>query len=360
MRATAAAQLSSQQRELHALRELSARLGTNPLLVQASTGNTSIKIGNSLWIKRSGKWLLDAEAEDSFLAVDLPNALHCFRKNVPIPETQAPASGRRASIETALHAVLPHKVVIHVHSINTIAWAVRKDGPKQLSSRLSGVAWEWIPYTSSGFSLAREIHRAVLSSPQTNVFVLANHGLVVCGESCGFVEQLLANVEARLAIEPRRAPAPQSGVLNRTVANSDWYLPPCAEVHALATDELSRSILFGGVLYPCQAMFFPETLVISGSNKDSPGRDTPPSFLLVHSAGVLYSKRFTPAKEQMLRGLANVVQRIESSAPLRYLTTLEVLEVLEGPKYPGAPDRDSEVQPTGGPKSLRFSARTAS
>ena len=27
-----------------------------------------------------------------------------------------------------MHAVMPHRVVIHVHSVNAIAWAVRRDG----------------------------------------------------------------------------------------------------------------------------------------------------------------------------------------------------------------------------------------
>ena len=35
----------------------SARVGNNPLLVQAGSGNTSIKLDGVLWIKASGKWL---------------------------------------------------------------------------------------------------------------------------------------------------------------------------------------------------------------------------------------------------------------------------------------------------------------
>src|ERR1019366_1279525 len=52
------------------------------------------------------------------------------------------------SVETAMHAVLPHSVVLHVHSVNTIAWAVRRDGPSELAARLEGIDWAWIPYDS--------------------------------------------------------------------------------------------------------------------------------------------------------------------------------------------------------------------
>ena len=37
-----------------------------------------------------------------------------------------------ASIETAMHGVLPHRVVLHVHCVNTIAWAVRQDALVQV------------------------------------------------------------------------------------------------------------------------------------------------------------------------------------------------------------------------------------
>ena len=56
--------------ELAALVELSAYLGKQKLLVQASTGNTSIKIGRTLWIKAAGKWLANAADERMFVPVD--------------------------------------------------------------------------------------------------------------------------------------------------------------------------------------------------------------------------------------------------------------------------------------------------
>jgi len=63
----------------------------------------------------------------------------------------------RPSIETAMHAVLRHRVVIHVHSINAIAWAIRLDGPEQLKERLTGLHWQWISVRSVRIPLAREI-----------------------------------------------------------------------------------------------------------------------------------------------------------------------------------------------------------
>jgi len=36
---------------------------------------------------------------------------------------------RVGSIETFMHAVVPHRVVVHVHSVNTIAWRRRTQSP---------------------------------------------------------------------------------------------------------------------------------------------------------------------------------------------------------------------------------------
>jgi rhamnose utilization protein RhaD (predicted bifunctional aldolase and dehydrogenase) len=331
--------ISTEQFELDALRELSARIGRNPLLVQASSGNTSVKIDEVLWIKASGKWLIHAAEEHDFLVpVKLAKARTCLRENTLISETETKsASTPGASIETAMHAVLPHKVVVHVHSVNTIAWAVRQDGPRQLGERLSGLAWQWVPYTPSGTSLAKKIGHALSCFPQTNVFILANHGLVVCGRSCRSVEELLTEVEQRLAIEPRPAPELNYALLKQALPGSAWCVPACAGVHALATDHISRRIFSGGVLYPCQAIFLPAIMPVLTSSlpleqprRGQRGYARQQALRIIEDHGVLASEHMTRAEQEMLVGLASVVQRIDASAPVRYLTASEVIHVLNG------------------------------
>jgi rhamnose utilization protein RhaD (predicted bifunctional aldolase and dehydrogenase) len=58
-------------KELASLRELSARVGSDPLLVQASNGNTSLKLDGILWIKASGKWLARANQDEVLVPVEL-------------------------------------------------------------------------------------------------------------------------------------------------------------------------------------------------------------------------------------------------------------------------------------------------
>ena len=113
--------------EVSSLLEFTARIGVDPLLTQASTGNTSMKLDNVLWIKASGRWMADAIHQDILIPLELAEVRQCVKQGVDPAERFT-----AASIETAMHAVLPHRVVVHVHSVNTIAWAVRQDGPSQL------------------------------------------------------------------------------------------------------------------------------------------------------------------------------------------------------------------------------------
>src|SRR5450432_4262443 len=115
---------------LEKLMAVSARIGSNLDLVQAGGGNTSIKEDGTLWVKASGKWLSRAAEEEMFLPVpmlDIERQLLAEDEKFPEYRTRSGVA-LRPSVETAVHAVLPQKVVIHVHSVRTIAWAARAGG----------------------------------------------------------------------------------------------------------------------------------------------------------------------------------------------------------------------------------------
>jgi rhamnose utilization protein RhaD (predicted bifunctional aldolase and dehydrogenase) len=323
------------ERDVASLRDLSARIGSDPLLVQASNGNTSIKLDGILWIKASGKWLAHAMQEEMLVPLELAEVKESIRNDTEIAPRYTLTDDLRPSIETAMHATLRHRVVIHVHSINAIAWAIRLDGPEQLKERLAGLDWQWIPYAASGVPLAREIEKAVAGSPETDVLILGNHGLVVCGHDCYTAERLLSEVERRIAITPRRFPKPDTTVLAMIARFSRWQFPDVDSLHALGTDAVSQKILKGGVLYPCQAIFLGQTMpllppavVVSTFTKRLNGKNRPPPFVAVERSGVMLNEKMTSAERATLMGLVQVTQRTEESARLRYLKGAEVTDVL--------------------------------
>jgi rhamnose utilization protein RhaD (predicted bifunctional aldolase and dehydrogenase) len=322
--------------ELQTLARLSARLGNDPLLVQASSGNTSVKIDGTLWIKASGKWLARAAQDAMFVPVDLADAEASLRRDIPICCCGGQRDGLRASIETAMHAALPHRVVIHVHSVKTLAWAVRADGPQRLAERLAGLQWRWVPYVASGLPLAHAIQDAMASAPRANVFVLANHGLVVCGETCESAEALLNTVESRVAVKPRETRGHDPALNDEIARLPEWRLPLSERIHALSTDEASLAILKAGVLYPCQAMFLGTSVPLlpaSTTFEDavqqfSRSYLTMPPFWIVEGRGLVIGNWMTTTQMAVLDGLAEVVQRIDASAPVRYINDGELTELL--------------------------------
>jgi ribulose-5-phosphate 4-epimerase/fuculose-1-phosphate aldolase len=321
------------------LRQLSSRLGRNPLMVQASNGNTSIKLNGTMWIKASGQWLADALHRELFIPIEIDEVHAALRKNSDIAACYTQQNSLRPSVETAMHATLPHRVIVHVHSVNAIAWAIRLDGAAKLSERLSGLNWSWIPYAASGLPLAHEIERALVAAPQSNIFVLANHGLVVCGETCGETEELLFEVERRLAISPREFPRPNGKLSALSARFPGWQLPNDEFSQALATDEISRHIVCGGVLYPCQAIFLRGALSLhpcgcaassqtGGQGGRSQIQSDDPPFVIVENDGVLFNRTASTAQRVTLASLAQVTQRTEPHAPIRYLSHGEVAQIL--------------------------------
>jgi rhamnose utilization protein RhaD (predicted bifunctional aldolase and dehydrogenase) len=328
---------TAEDSELSTLAALSARIGRDPLLAQASSGNTSIKLGQAIWIKASGKWLIDADRDDIFVRIPLEEARRQFANGLNLTGTYATRSGigLTASIETAMHALIPCRVVVHLHSINAIAWAVRQDGCAQVAKRFAGLPWRWIPYVPSGLPLAHEIMTALGSDPEARVLMLANHGLVLCADSCEAIEELLWEVESRLAIPPRRVPQPDHLVLQAMLRGTRWRLPEVETIHALATDDTSCSIVSSGVLYPCQAIF------LGGVAKpfaphSSECVDSP--FLLLEGVGAVLNESITAAESETLAGLTQVALRLGSAASVRYLSEPEINRVMyrDAPGYRAA------------------------
>lgn len=344
MNISAAVKPEAGQSEIDELLELSAGIGRDPLLAQASSGNVSVKLDGTLWVKASGKWLADADRDEMLVALDLAECLQSFRRGDPLSALHgsARAAYLRPSRDTFLHAVLPQRVVVHVHSVNTLAWAVRSDAHLQLTIRLFGLNWCWAPYVGGGFALAREVHLQSRRNPRSDVFVLGNYGLAICGDDCSSVKSLLFQVEQRLALAPRLVPQANLSALEEIRRIPGWCLPGEKSVHTLGTDGNSRRIAEGGVLYPCQALFLGGTspMLLRGTSPSRLKRriasfgSSP--FLIVERSGVLVKENASPTELAILQGYVEVVRRIDTAAPIRYLTNIEIKSL-----SPMARDRDS-------------------
>jgi rhamnose utilization protein RhaD (predicted bifunctional aldolase and dehydrogenase) len=314
--------------DLHELRLMSARVGRDIRLVQGAGGNSSIKHGDVLWVKASGTWLADAEHKDIFVPVLLKQAQAALaRGDARIPLADQGQTALRASIETSLHALMPHPVVLHVHSVNTIAWAVRTDARDEFARRLDGLAWRRLDYYHPGLPLARAVGE-VIAQDTIDVLILGNHGLVVGAPSCGAAEALVQEVEERLGLTPRDAPATDKMALHELCHGTDYRLPKDPLCHGIATDRFSCAIATRGSLYPDHVVFLGpglpmldqgEDLLAMGARADANGLPSPVA-ILVPDKGAVIRTDASPGAEAMLSCLALVTARLPLSAGVAYLT----------------------------------------
>ena len=323
------------EKEFSRLRELSVQIGRDPFLVQASNGNTSIKLDGILWIKASGNLLADAMDIDCFVPLDLTEIKSCIQHKSDISSRLALRGNSAPSIETAMHAVIRHRVVIHVHSINAIAWAIRSDTPELLKERLAGLHWRWVPYAPSGLPLAQAVETAISEAPETDVFLLGNHGLVVCGQDCRSAEKLLRIVEQRLLVAARSVSRPDLAVLEMIARFTDWRFPEDELLHAFGTDPLTLQIVRSGVLYPCQAIFLgtsfplmPPTISVASFSEESREAVASSAFVTIEKCGIMVGGKITFSERATLLGLVQVALRTSESARLRYLNGAEISHVL--------------------------------
>lgn len=183
---------------------LSAAIGADPMLVQGPGGNTSLKAGGRMTIKASGTRLADARDGTIFVEVDLAAARAAVAAGrEPVA---APGAPRRASIETGFHAAIPWPIVVHHHSVRALAHLIAPEGRAAAMDKLADLAPVFVPYARPGGPLTARIVAA--GRLDAHLWLLANHGVIIAGDTVGDVGGLLREVERRLDLPVCAAPAP--------------------------------------------------------------------------------------------------------------------------------------------------------
>jgi rhamnose utilization protein RhaD (predicted bifunctional aldolase and dehydrogenase)/NAD(P)-dependent dehydrogenase (short-subunit alcohol dehydrogenase family) len=201
-----------------ALRTYTTRLlGSDPLLVLHGGGNTSVKTEMAdlagerhavLCVKGSG-WdmgtiepagLPAAKLEplrrlrslDDLADEDMVNA-----QRVSLLDSRAP----NPSVETLLHAFLPHKFIDHTHAAAVLSLVDQPNG-EELAAEVYNGAMGLVPYVIPGFRLAKLAAQVYEAKPDVEGLILLKHGIFTFGaDAREAYERMIANVsraEARL------------------------------------------------------------------------------------------------------------------------------------------------------------------
>lgn len=202
-----------------ALRVYSTRLlGRDPSLVLHGGGNTSLKtraqdlLGNDvdvLCVKGSGRDMGEIEPDgmpkvrleplrelrtlDALSDADMVSFL---RGN--LLDTAAPTP----SVETLLHAFLPHAYVDHTHAAAVLGLVDQPDGEALARDVYSG-RMGYVPYVMSGLALAKAAADVYDAAPEVEGLILLKHGIFTFGETAREAYermiQAVTSAEERLA-----------------------------------------------------------------------------------------------------------------------------------------------------------------
>ena len=186
------------QDELDRLVYRSNLLGADRRVCNWKGGNTSTKTVHRhvdgreievLWVKGSGSDLATITRQ-GFTGLRLAEVLPCFEREAMSDEemveyllgTMLHPAMPRPSIETLLHAFIPHKHVDHTHPDSVVTICNLAEG-KAVTQEIFGDRVAWVDYMRPGFRLAKEVGRIVRSNPQLEGVFLGSHGLVTWGST---------------------------------------------------------------------------------------------------------------------------------------------------------------------------------
>ena len=176
-------------------------LGSDKRVTNYGGGNTSSKIVQKdplsgedvevLWVKGSGGDSASIKLDGfATLYLDKLVALKKLYRGLEhedemvgyLPHCTFNLNPRAASIDTPLHAYVPHRYVDHMHPDAIIAIAASKDS-KALTRQIFGDSIGWLAWKKPGFELGLWLEKFCMENPDAKGVVLESHGLFTWGDT---------------------------------------------------------------------------------------------------------------------------------------------------------------------------------
>jgi rhamnose utilization protein RhaD (predicted bifunctional aldolase and dehydrogenase) len=306
-------------------------------LVQGPGGNVSWKDNDVLWIKASGKWLAKACDEEIFVPVSLSYLQEAIsNKNFSCSPSILGDTKLRPSIETMLHALMPQKVIAHLHAVEALAHLVRKNAETRLAELINdSIKWVFVDYYKPGAELAACVSAKLTLIPDAEVIFLKNHGIVIGAPDIRNLERILKKITKLLFTKPFFSELiPFDFVIknNPNTFLNEFAFATDPEINRLSTNSyLISRVQNDWALYPDHVVFLGDSAIVIDDTADEYkseiiGRN--PDFIFVKQQGVLECKAITPAKKAQLRCYYDVLVRQPPAEKLESLTQINIKEIL--------------------------------
>jgi len=228
-------------------------LGGEPRLVQHGGGNTSVK---TRLRAKSGERIeaLCVKGSGANMAAMEPAGLPALRLEPLLDLAALPSLGDEdmvelqrgnlldsaapnPSVETLLHAFLPHKFVVHTHANAVLALSDRPDGI-ELCRRLFGRRAPVVSYIMPGFGLAKAAKAVFDANRDCEGLILHKHGVFTFGrtarEAYDRMIALVSRAERQLRKEGGRPP--RAAALPKKIAAAGDIAPALRGLIAIPLD----------------------------------------------------------------------------------------------------------------------------
>ena len=325
------------------INNLCASLAGDRLLVQGAGGNASWKENDTLWIKASGRWLSQAKEKNIFVPVDLGHLNEALTQmNFGVTPRVVGATQLRPSIETMLHALMPHRIVIHLHPVDVLKYLVQINAESIINALIGDmVKWVIVPYHKPGPCLAKAVFEAIKSNAEINVVFMENHGLVVGGNDISEINSLLYLIIGALKVNPKKPNFFPQVAPNLPKGSRHLYFPLAdQELNNLVFDDLLYNRLCSQwALYPDHIIFLgpnaicydniEHLLAANNSNSDYA------NIVFVKGVGIYVSDFFSEAMHIQLRCFYDILVRLNNQIGINVLSAEEISELVcwEAEKY---------------------------
>jgi len=154
------------------------------------------------------------------------------------------ASAPNPSVETLLHAFLPHKFVDHTHA-NAVLALTDQEGGDDICREVFGDRMGYVPYIMPGFALAKKAKEVFEQDPGVEGLILLKHGIFSFGETAqAAYERMIEMVSlAEAEIGKRRSRSFSKVELPTQFAPVSEIAPILRGLCSMETDSTTRRLV---------------------------------------------------------------------------------------------------------------------
>jgi rhamnose utilization protein RhaD (predicted bifunctional aldolase and dehydrogenase) len=309
-----------------------ATIGKNTLLSQGAGGNYSWKSEDRLFIKASGMWLSDANSKNIFVDLNRIKYLNDLKaNNFDVDLMKYSQNGLKPSIETSIHALLPQKYVIHLHPVKILSVLIKNEWQSIIQKKInnSSISFNLVDYHKPGKELAEAIHNSMNENPNSNVYFLKNHGIIVAENNFETFKELLLKTLALFSKSQFDCEEIlTSGLETSNIPDYLQFTHPVID-KLISKNIFQRTLEENWRLYPDHLVFMGmHPLFVKNTSALPIAKNTQPVIFFNETLGCFIHKNHTKSQLVQLKCYFDVLSGIDDYSSIDSLSESASLELL--------------------------------